>query len=206
MGAIVLAGGESRRMGQDKAFVDFGGQPLVKWVCDRLEQAGFQPVLVAARASMVPRLEALALRAVADRLDGCGPLAGLHAGLAAAGDGVHVVIACDQPFFEPRALRYLVRRATSKDLDAVVPQACGRLQVLQAAYHSRVASAAGQMLKMGDYRVYRLLGRLRWQAVPEQDLREFAEPARMYFNVNTPEDLAVARVWAAQWGTGFIPR
>lgn len=202
MGAIVLAGGDSRRMGQDKAFVDFGGRPLVKWVCDRLEQAGCGPVIVAARASMLDRLQALGLRTVADRLPGRGPLAGFHAGLEAAGDGFHVVIACDQPFFEPEALQYLLRRARREPLDAVVPEACGRLQVLQAAYHSRVASAAEQMLQAGELTVYQLLHRLRWQAVPERELRAFGDPARMFFNVNTPEDLAAARAWAAKRDAG----
>ncbi len=202
MGAIVLAGGESRRMGQDKAFVDLGGRPLVKWVCDRLEQAGCRPVIVAARASMLERLQALGLRTVADRFPGRGPLAGIHAGLSAAGEGFHVVITCDQPFFEPEALHHLLQRARREPIDAVVPEVGGRLQVLQAVYHSRAATTAQQMLQAGELAVRGLALRLRWVAVPERELRPFGDPARMFFNVNSPEELATARAWAASRGVG----
>lgn len=203
MAAVVLAGGESRRMGRDKPFLEFRGRPLVKWVAERLQQAGFcrvDVILVVAPAARLEGFAALGLRAVADVYAGRGPLAGLHAGLAAAGPGHHFVIACDQPLFEPRAVRYLLecaensgRAPDGQPPDAVVPWAAGHLQVLHAVYHRRAADVAEQLLRAGESRLARLLDHLKWHRVDEEELRPFGDPVRMFFNVNTPQDVETMR-------------
>lgn len=190
-----LAGGASRRMGQVKALVDFGGQPLVLWMCTRLSQGGWHPVFVAAGASLSGRLRSLGLQVVRDRFEARGPLAGLHAGLAAASPGLHAVLSCDQPFFDSEALGYLLSRARSERVDVCVPRVGRRLQVLHAIYDGSLAGVTERMLSTGESAVYRLLDHVRWQAVEEEEMKAFGDPSRLFFNVNTPEDLAVARSW-----------
>lgn len=137
LAAILLAGGKGRRMGRDKAFLDVRGRPMVAWMSERLAQAGLL-VWVVAPASRLARLTALGLRATADVYEGHGPLAGLHAGLLAAGDGYHFLISCDQPLFEPAFAHHLLHRAAEERVDAAVPFVGGHLQVLHAAYRRRV--------------------------------------------------------------------
>ncbi len=223
MAGIVLAGGQSRRMGQDKALVGFLGEPLLQRIVQRVQQA-CPPVLVVAPEERRTALESLGLRVVADRFPHGGPLAGLHAGLLAAGDGYHFVISCDQPFVEPALVRHLLRRAepspprrgaaaslasapaspqrrpasfaepsgSTAGPDAVVPRVGGKLQVLHAVYHGRVAEVAQRSLRSGERAIRSILERLRWLEVPEAELAVFGDPGRLFFNVNTPQALDVA--------------
>lgn len=198
--SILLAGGDSRRLGQDKALLLFRGRPLVRWMAERLQGAGLdalRPVIVTAPPERAGRLAALGLRVVADAYPGRGPLAGVHAGLAAAGEGYHFVIACDQPLFEPGAIRHLFEQAGTTTggaaLDAFVPHARGRLQVLHAVYHHRAAAQAAWLLESGETKMMALLSRIPWRPVPEEELRPFGDPGRMFFNLNAPGDLEALR-------------
>ena len=100
----VLAGGASRRMGRDKAFVDVGGRPLASVAIDALRDAGAREVLAIGGTG----LEAMGCRAVADRWPGEGPLGGLVTALSAATDEAVVVLSCDLPFVTAGAVRSLL--------------------------------------------------------------------------------------------------
>lgn len=203
MAGIVLAGGQSRRMGADKAFVTLAGEPMLRHVVRRVA-AACTPVLVVAPADRLESLRSVAagdtpqagaLMLVPDLYPARGPLAGLHAGLLAAGGGYHFVVSCDQPLLEPAAVRYLLQRAQSAGTsrpDAVVPRVGGRLQVLHAVYHGRVADGAAQLLARGELAIRRLLEDLSWLEVPEAELAPFGDTRTMFLNVNTPDDLAEA--------------
>lgn len=209
MAGVVLAGGQSRRMGQDKALLDFLGQPLVRRIVERLEGVS-PPVYVVAPQHRRGALEALGLRVVADRFEQGGPLAGLHAGLAAAGDGYHFVVSCDQPFVEGGLVRYLLRRAQASlppqpgtgylAPDAVIPRVEGKLQVLHAVYHGRVAPVAERLLRQGERSVRCVLERIRWVEVAEAELAAFGDPGRLFLNVNTPDELRLALRLACEEG------
>jgi molybdopterin-guanine dinucleotide biosynthesis protein A len=95
---IVLAGGQGRRMGGvDKGLVPLRGKPMVAWVLERL---GPQVAEVVINANQNPAAyAAFGHRVVADAIGGfAGPLAGLHAGLAAAVHPLVVTVPCDSPF------------------------------------------------------------------------------------------------------------
>lgn len=235
MAGIVLAGGQSRRMGQDKAFVSFLGQTLLQRAVQRVQQACL-PVLVVAPEERRTALESLGLRVVADTFPHGGPLAGLHAGLLAAGDGYHFVVSCDQPFVEPALVRHLLRRAVSSPPrqgaarrapepasperrpaspadpsgsgtgpDAVVPRVGGKLQVLHAVYHGRVAEVAERSLRNGERAIRSVLEHLRWLEVPEAELAVFGDPSRLFFNVNTPQALDAALRLAGEERPAALP-
>ena len=200
---IVLAGGQSRRMGADKALVALAGEPMLRRVVRRVA-AACTPVLVVAPAERLERLRSVAasdtpqagtLVLVVDLYPARGPLAGLHAGLLAAGSGYHFVVSCDQPLLEPAAVRYLLQRAQSggpSRVDAVVPRVAGQLQVLHAVYHRRAADEAGRLLARGELALRRLLEDLSWVEVTEDELAPFGDTRTMFLNVNTPDDLAEA--------------
>ncbi|WP_324715424.1 molybdenum cofactor guanylyltransferase [Carboxydochorda subterranea] len=195
---IVLAGGQSRRMGTDKALVDFHGEPLVRRIAARLAPVSGRLLAVAPAARFRPLAEALqgipGVELVADVHEGQGPLSGLHAGLAAAGRGYHFVVSCDQPFVEAAFARFLVERAAASKADAAVPGWAGRLEVLHAAYAGPVAARAEQLLLSGRGASLRaLLEGLQVVTVAEADIRAFGDPERLFFNVNTPQALEQAR-------------
>src|SRR5438270_6311929 len=128
---LILAGGKSQRMGQDKSLMILAGRSLIERALDALKPV-CDELLIATNA---PHLyEHLHVRTVPDRIRGGGSLAGLHAGLADAGETV-IAVACDMPFLNTELLGYLV--SLCGDVDAVVPD-------LSGPTHSARARAGGR--------------------------------------------------------------
>jgi molybdopterin-guanine dinucleotide biosynthesis protein A len=190
---VVLAGGRSRRLGSDKRVVTIGGHTLLRRAVDVLGMA-FESVLVVADAESSLDLPA-GVEVVRDRYPDCGPLAGIHAALAASGKGRLFIAGCDMPFLNAILIRHLFR--TAPDVDAVVPRADGKAQCLHAVYSADCAAVAEELLVSGKRAVERLLEDVDVRYVDEEELRRLDPGLSSFFNVNTPEDLAEAEKRAA---------
>lgn len=204
LGAVVLCGGESSRMGTPKAWLDFVGEPLLARVVGRVAAAAWPLVIVAAPEQKLPSMPVEAL-IVRDPTRGLGPLQGLAVGLAAL-DGrarAAFVASTDAPFLTPAFIRRIHAIHTLQTLPGalpaiVVPRAHGHDHPLAAIYDLRVLSAAEALLAEGTRRLSALLARARTLFADPQLLladRELraADPAlRALRNVNTPEDYRAA--------------
>ena len=115
--AIIQAGGQSRRMGRDKALIDYQGQPIIAHVIETLRVLSNDIVVVSNRSDLYGSFGA---RVVADYDPPCGPLGGIAVGLQAVQHPLAVVVACDMPFLNVSLLRWLIDLADG--YDAVVPQ------------------------------------------------------------------------------------
>ncbi len=186
---LVLAGGQSQRMGRNKAALPFDGTPLVLRVARRLAQI-CHPVYLVARAPDAYR--DFALPVIVDAVPGYGPLGGLHAGLTAISTTYAVAVACDLPFLHVGLLSHLIECA--EGLDAVVPIVAGRPQPVHAVYHQRVAQVAEAILQRGGGSLRRLLGdpHLTVLYVEEDEVRRWDPLLLSFFNINTPEQYAHA--------------
>ncbi len=177
---LVLAGGESRRMGRPKALLPVGATTLVEYLVERLAPS-FDEVLVSAReADQLPA--GLRDRLVRDLHLGQGPLAGIEAGLAAARHDVLFALACDIPNLSPELAGRLV--AESAGHDAAVPRVGGRPQPAAAAYRRSAAAAVAASLGAGRLRVTDTLEELDVRWVDDLD------PEQLW-NMNTPADYQV---------------
>jgi molybdenum cofactor guanylyltransferase len=181
---IILAGGQSRRMGTDKALIEYRGRPLLAHVIDRLH-ALFEDIVVVANRS--DAYGPLGARVVADYDPPCGPLGGLAAGLAAIQTDLAVAVACDMPFLNLDLLRYLIERAAN--LDAVVPQIEDQLEPLHAVYRRSCLAAIQRHIAHGERRMISFFGDVRLAIVPEADWRTIDPDGRSLANLNTPNDL-----------------
>jgi molybdopterin-guanine dinucleotide biosynthesis protein A len=180
---VVLAGGESRRMGRPKALLPVGGTTLVEWLVARLAPE-FAHLLVSAPAP--DRLPAgLRPRLVRDLHAGAGPLAGVEAGLAASPHDTIVAVACDMPAVTARLARRLVAAvADAPDgprVDAAVPRLGGRPEPACAAYRRSAAGPIAAALGAGRLRAADALDELRVHWLDGEDPALFA-------NLNTPDD------------------
>jgi molybdopterin-guanine dinucleotide biosynthesis protein A len=175
---VVLAGGDSRRMGRPKALLPVGGVTLVEWVVARLAP-GFAHLLVAARE---PDQLPMALRShlVRDLHAGAGPLAGVEAALAASPHDIVVAVACDMPAVTPDLVRRLAAEAGGP-YDAAVPRVGGRPEPACAAYRQSTAGPIAAALREGRLRAAGALDDLRVRWLDGEDPALFA-------NLNTPED------------------
>ena len=182
---LVLAGGQSRRMGRDKAALEWRGAPLLLRVIGRLAPIASE-VWVAARPGQA--LPAGPYRRVDDERPGEGPLAGLSRGLAAiGGEGGAVspvaVAACDYPYADPGLFPALV--AAAPGAAAIVPLLDGRAHPLLAVWRSDLAAVCERALARGARRVREVLEEV---GVVELDARTLLGDAaeRILLNVNDP--------------------
>jgi molybdopterin-guanine dinucleotide biosynthesis protein A len=127
---LVLAGGDSRRMGRPKAWLKVGDTILLRWVADRLAP-DFSEV-VASFAAPEQLEQTVPYRVVFDRKVSAGPLAGIEAGLAAAHHDPVFVLACDMPYVTRELAAVAV--AAARSCDAAVPRIDGRAEPACAAY------------------------------------------------------------------------
>jgi len=186
---VVLAGGRSRRMGRDKALLPVGNERLLERVVRRVAQAG--PVLVVTRRAedypflTVPR--------VPDRYPDRGPLAGLYTGFSAARTPLVATVATDMPFASPRLLRYLADYLLAHpEVDVALPVDAHDIQPLHAVYRRELARDAFARALQGPRGAIRdAFAHLRVARLPAEQLRAAlgpeCQPARAFWNVNTPE-------------------
>lgn len=197
---IVLAGGRSRRMGRDKAWLDAGGRPLIERVLERLVPLAAEMVVVVAPGTgLLPDLGA---RVVVDRVLGAGPLGGLHAGLEASRTAWSFVAACDMPFLNLDLIRYLAYLRPGHDV--VLPFPTGRPEPLHAFYHQRCLAPIAASLASGERAMISFLGAVRVRAVSAPEIACFDAEGRSFLNINTPEEWETTRRtagWHQESGT-----
>jgi molybdopterin-guanine dinucleotide biosynthesis protein A len=186
---FVVAGGQSRRMGRDKALLSWEGATLLEHTVRRL-----QPVCAEVHilSGPEPRYLDLGLPVHTDGLTDAGPLAGVLAGLQTLGDpnALGLFLAVDLPFVTADLLDALARAAAGHD--AVVPVTATGPEPLCAAYRSRCQVAITRRLAAGERRMTCFWPDVRVRRFDESSLRPFGDPARLFLNVNTSEDLRSA--------------
>ena len=184
--AAVMAGGKSRRMGQDKAWLELEGRPIVRRVVDVLREVADEVLIVAND----PRYAELGLRVVPDRFPEGGALGGIATGVGAAAHDLVLVAACDMPFLRADLWRLVIERA--EGVDAAVPKVAGQYETLHAAYRKACLGPMERALASGKLRVISFFDEIRVRDVGEADLRVLDPGLRALTNVNTPEELAAA--------------
>ncbi|MGA7594355.1 MAG: molybdenum cofactor guanylyltransferase [Gallionella sp.] len=188
--AIILAGGDSQRMGSDKANLLLGELTLLQRVIAKM-QAVFPAVILSVRQ---PRPE-IDLPQVCDdqagMTPGGGPLAGLTAGLGHIATPWAFAAACDMPFIEPAMIELLAQYRA--DYQAVVPVVQGHLQPLAAFYaRSGLGTLRAQLAGGGKNSLRAALGQLRVRYVDESALLLADPQLRSFHDLDTPQDVAIA--------------
>jgi molybdenum cofactor guanylyltransferase len=185
----ILAGGASRRMGQDKLPLKLGDTTLLDRVHKVLASYCAEILLVGGGGYALPET-----RHIPDLRPGRqGPLVGIEAALLAARYWVVFVAAGDMPFLTSDLVEYLLG-LLSDQAPAVVPHFGGRPHPLCAAYRREARPAVSAALDRGVRSVRGLLENLPGvRYVGEEELRHFGDPNLLLTNVNSPEDLARAR-------------
>jgi molybdopterin-guanine dinucleotide biosynthesis protein A len=181
----VLAGGASRRMGEPKALVELAGRPLIAHAVSSVIDAGLEPVVVAKADSAVPDLGVPVLDEPAEPRH---PLCGIVAALRYAETRPVVVIGCDMPFVPPSLLGTFGRLADP----VAVASIDGEIEPLLARYEPAVEPALMASLRAGTA-LREAVAALHPRLVGEGDLSAYGDPNRIVLNVNSPEDLEIAR-------------
>lgn len=195
MNGAVLAGGAARRYGgTPKGLLTVGGRRILDRVVDTVQAVTGAPPLLIANApdasAWRPDLET-----IPDVRPGLGTLGGIYTALSATGGGGPVLcVAWDMPFVPEALVRALSERMAAGGDDAVLPESSGRrgLEPLCAVYGPACAPAIARRLDQGDLMAISFHPDVRVGIVPLAEVRRFGDPDELFFNVNTPDDLARA--------------
>jgi molybdopterin-guanine dinucleotide biosynthesis protein A len=183
--ALILAGGDSRRMGRDKANVLLDQKTLLQHVISSMKQI-FPEVIVSVRNVR----DGLDLSQICDEQSGAGPLAGIVAGLAQIATPWAFVVACDMPYVKPDVVELL--GAFRGSHQAVVPVIGGYPQPLAAFYAGSCVDVMRACLSRDDKSLRGALKQLDVCYVDEAEL-SMADPSlRSFVDLDTPQDLAAA--------------
>jgi molybdopterin-guanine dinucleotide biosynthesis protein A len=181
---LVLAGGDSRRMGRDKALLDYHGRPQVEWVFELLSRH-CERTFLSVRAAQAGDGVRSALPQIVDGEAGAGPIAGIAAAQAAHPDAAWLVVACDLPFLDDALLAHLVARRGAQPVTAYRSAHDGLPEPLCAIYEPATRGAILEYVAGGRHCPRKFI---LASGVPLLDLPE----AAALDNVNTPEELAAA--------------
>lgn len=184
MTGLILAGGQSTRLGTAKALLRIGGETLLERAVSAVRPFCREIIVVSDPQSPAGSVEDCTM--VTDEQRGLGPLGGLVTGLAASGDEWNLALACDLPLVKRSLLELLI--AESSGADAVVPRAGGRLQPLLASYSRDCLTAARAALAAGQRAVMAMLDRVRMKVLEEDRLRAVDPELASFTNVNTWDD------------------
>ena len=187
---VILAGGDSRRMGRNKALMRLGDESLISRTLKRLQSVTGETIVIANSVHLYSELE---LRVYEDLIPKSGALGGVYTGLTHAVNNTVVCVACDMPLLQPKLMSYLL--SVLGDHDVVVPytremeeESNPKLQTLCAVYTRRCKRVIRQMLGEGELRLHALCDRVKVRRVPPREWREFDPDGLSFVNVNTRED------------------
>jgi molybdopterin-guanine dinucleotide biosynthesis protein A len=187
---VLLAGGKSRRMGEDKRYLVVGDQTLLERGLAVLRSIFQEVLVVIARDSPPLSVDA---RVVRDLVPDCGSLGGLYTGLTQATTPSIFVVACDMPFLDRAVIAQFTRRRAAADI--VMAKLAARLHPMHALYGKRCLPVVEQMIRARQLKIQEMVSQasLRVGYVTEADLLVIDPSWRSFQNVNTPADLEAAR-------------
>lgn len=187
----ILAGGFSRRLGQDKATLLLGGKPLAHWVAEALAPATPEFWLI---TNHPLNHLALGLPLVTDLYPFQGPAGGLLTALFYARTPWVLAAAVDNPFLAPELVAALTARAARTSRPAVVCRSSWGLEPFPGLYHVRLLPQLTEFLPQ-DRSSSRFLSVCRPEIIPPEAVAPLDPKGRSFFNLNTPEDLTRAAAW-----------
>jgi molybdenum cofactor guanylyltransferase len=185
--AVILAGGASRRMGRDKAWLELDGQPLIALAVEKVRQLGVGEVFISGRAG--EDYSALKCPVQHDLAPGCGPLGGIERALHACSSPLLLVLAVDLPRMTAGCLQKLCARCDR--LTGIVPKLNGGLEPLAAIYPKRCHVIASDFMARSRH----VVREFAEACLAERAVRTFHVPrtaAGCFSNWNSPADIPPA--------------
>lgn len=184
---IILAGGKSQRMGQDKGLMILSNKPLISYAIEALKPLVTEILIVANSSDY----DQFGYRVVNDLLPNSGPLGGLVTGLSHSKSERNMVLSCDTPFISSDLLSFLLTGVQRHEV--VVPLYDGYVQPLAGLYDKSCLSQLRALVNSGQLKMRRAVQQLNCREVVIDESLDFYSES-LFKNINTPEALEEAEL------------
>jgi len=186
----IQAGGESSRMGEDKALKPFLGRPLIQRVIDRLSPVADEVIVTTNRPEAY---RFLGLRLLPDLRPGRGALGGLYTAIASASHPFVAVVACDMPFASPALIEAANRLMVQEEADVVIAKTQEGFEPIHAVYRRATCRPAIETAIDADqWKVIAWFPTVKVRILTSDELKQFDPDGLAFWNVNTPEEFGEA--------------
>jgi molybdopterin-guanine dinucleotide biosynthesis protein A len=185
---IILAGGESSRMGVNKAFIEVNGKRIIDATVELFGSLFPEVIIVTNTPLDYAHLNA---RIAADIIPQKGSLGGIYTGLFYSSYPHSLVVACDIPFIRREVIEYLVGKIDHNDV--VIPHLSDGFHPLHAVYSHRCLPFMERLIEEDNLKIINFFKKVRVREVKEKEIIQFDPLLRSFLNVNTPEDLEKIR-------------
>jgi molybdopterin-guanine dinucleotide biosynthesis protein A len=190
LSVAVQAGGQSTRMGENKALKPFLGRPLIERVVKRLEPIADELLITANEPGAFDFLQ---IRQEPDARPGLGPLSGLHTALMAAHFPIVAVIACDLPFASGPLVVASAGILLHEDADVVIAESPEGYEPLHAVYRRETCLPAIEAaIDSGQRRVISWFPQVKVRKLTDDEKTRYDPDGLAFWNVNTPQEFAEA--------------
>jgi len=180
--AVILAGGNSNRMGQDKAGLIFAGEPLLNRAIQSTQPL-FEKLLISVRE---PR-KRLLFPQLCDSGEGGGPIMGIATALEQVDTPWVFAMACDMPFVSAEMIVALASRRAAQEI--VVPVVDGMLQPLAAFYSKACLPLMRRQIEAGDRSLKRLIEQADATRIDGEELRSFDPELLSFMDLDCMQDV-----------------
>jgi len=184
MTGAVLAGGQSRRMGTNKAFVEVDGLPIIERVLAVLDEVFERRLII---ADDVQLFHDLGAPVIPDYYKGSGSLGGIYTALLNSDSRQTFVTACDMPDIKASAVKRLIS-TPREDALVIIPYINGRLHPMHALYDKRCLAPIEEMIKKGELRIMGLFDEIKIKKLTEAEFSG-VDIAASVANINTRQEL-----------------
>ena len=193
---VIQAGGQSSRMGEDKALKFFLGRPLIQRVIDRMKPIADELIVTTNRPA---EYEFLGLRLVPDLKPGRGALGGLYTAIESATSPLVAVVACDMPFASPMLFEGALRFMVEEDADIVIAKKDENYEPLHALYRRETCLPAIETaIEANQWKVISWFPQVKVRTLTFDEVKSFDPSDLCFWNLNTPEEFVEAEKRASE--------
>jgi molybdopterin-guanine dinucleotide biosynthesis protein A len=181
---IILSGGKSIRMGENKAFINVDGVPIINRIYDLFKELFQEVIIVTNQKDIFKNLDT---KIYSDLIPNKGALGGLYTGIFFSSFHYSFCVACDMPFIKKSLVQYLINKID--DEDVVIPRTKDGLQPLHAIYSKMCLEPIKHTLDKGKYKIVDIYNMVRVKIIEENDFVSLDPLKESFININTPEEL-----------------
>jgi len=196
LSVVIQAGGQSSRMGEDKALKPFLGKPLIQRVVNRLTPIAGEIIVT---TNHPEDYQFLGLRLIPDLKPGRGALGGLYTAIASASHPFVAVAACDMPFVSPNFFERAYSLLVKEEADVVIAKTAEGHEPFHALYRRETCLPAIEAAIEADkWKVIAWFPQVVVREIQPDELKTFDPSGLCFWNVNTPEEFEQAEKLAQE--------